>query len=212
MGSFLKTGGFFSAAQAPPNRAVTRHVLRARARSADNRLKNGAENNIIDNEESAADPGQKVESIEKAFRYSDAWGDEHSPIDRASFASMPASAQQRGAYGMYSETTRTLTLSRTRCKDPEEAFSAMIHELTHYYDHVSGHVAESVYKQALKELGLRANSKQAYTLMRGTIGMFNDTDIGDAHEILAFGVEKAVSGKGNALAKKILEIVQKGAK
>lgn len=103
-------------------------------------------------------------------------------------------------------------LSRARCKDPAEAYSTMVHELTHYYDQKSGHIAESVYKQALKELGLRANSKQSYTLMRETIGLFNDTDIGDAHEIFAFGIEKAVSGRGNALAKKMLEIVLKGVK
>lgn len=235
MGSFLKTGGFFSAAQAPPNRAVTRRVLRARARSAGNRLKNGAENDIIDSEESAADPGQKVESIEKAFRYSDAWGDEHSPIDRASFASMPASAQQRaadgirkaqelfkldtlprkigfgdmrGAYGMYSETTRTLTLSRTRCKDPEEAFSAMIYELTHYYDHKSGHIAESVYKQALKELGLRANSKKASNLAYQLV-QCRYSEKERVGEIFAFSIEKAISGTQNALAKKILEIIER---
>lgn len=198
-------------------------------------MKNGAENDIIDNEESAADPGQKVESIEKAFRYSDAWGDEYSPIDRASFASMPADAQQRaadgirkaqelfkldtlpqkigfgdmrGAYGMYSETTRTLTLSRTRCKDPEEAFSTMIHELTHYYDHMSGHVAGTVYKQALKELGLRANSRAAkeyvFRLIRD-----NYSEKEKPGEILAFSIEKAVLGSENALANKILEIIER---
>lgn len=237
MGSFLKTGGFFSAAQAPPNRAVTRRVLRARARSADNRLKNSAENDIINSEENAADPEQKAESIEKAFRYSDAWGDEYSPIDRASFASMPADAQQRaadgirkaqelfkldtlpqkigfsdmrGAYGMYSETTRTLTLSRTRCKNPGEAFSTMIHELTHYYDHKSGHIAESVYKQALKEMGLRANSREAKDFAQRIVGLTNIKDAKDPAEIFAFGMEKAVTGSENALAKKILEIVRRG--
>ena len=203
------------------------------------RLKKEAESGIIEGEGSLENASEKAASIEKAFKYSDAWGDEYSPIDRASFAAMPSQAQQRaadgirkaqelfkldtlpkkiafgdtrGAYGLYSETTRTLTLSRTRCKDPEEAYSTMVHELTHYYDHVSGHIAESVYKQALKEMRLRANSKQAYTLMRETIGLFNDTDIGDAHEIFAFGIEKAVSGRGNALAKKMLEIVLKGVK
>lgn len=197
-------------------------------------MKNGAENNIIDNEESAADPGQKAEAIEKAFRYSDAWGDEHSPIDRASFASMPASAQQRaaddirkaqelfnldtlpqkigfgdmrGAYGMYSETTRTLTLSRTRCKDPEEAFSTMIHELTHYYDHKSGHIAESVYKQALKELGLRTNSRAAFDETVKAIGYKNMTEAKDLHEVLAYSVENAVKGTSSILANKILEII-----
>ena len=115
----------------------------------------------------------------------------------------------RGAYGMYSETTRTLTLSRTRCKDPEEAFSAMIHELTHYYDHVSGHVAESVYKQALKELGLRANSRQAGNLAQLVVGATNRKDVNDPAEIMAFSIERAVSGNGNELAKKILEIIRR---
>ena len=108
----------------------------------------------------------------------------------------------RGAYGMYSETTRTLTLSRTRCKDPEEAFSTMIHELTHYYDHVSGHVAGTVYKQALKELGLRANSRQAGNLAQLVVGATNRKDVNDPAEIMAFSIERAVSGNGNELAKK----------
>lgn len=207
--------------------------------SAADRLKKEAESGIIEGEGSLENAAEKAASIEKTFKYSDVWGDEYSPIDRASFAAMPAQAQQRaadgirkaqelfkldtlpkkiafgdtrGAYGLYSETARTLTLSKSKCKDPEEAYSTMVHELTHYYDHVSGHIAESVYKQALNEMGLRANSKQSYTLMRETIGLFNDTDIGDAHEIFAFGIEKAVSGRGNALAKKMLEIVLKGVK
>ena len=207
--------------------------------STADRLRNGPESGIIEGEGSLENAAEKAASIEKTFKYSDAWGDEYSPIDRASFAAMPAQAQQRaadgirkaqelfkldtlpkkiafgdtrGAYGLYSETTRTLTLSKSKCKNPEEAYSTMVHELTHYYDHVSGHIAESVYKQALKEMGLRANSKQAYTLMRETIGLFNDTDIGDAHEIFAFGIEKVASGRGNALAKKMLEIVLKGVK
>lgn len=115
----------------------------------------------------------------------------------------------RGAYGLYSETSRTLTLSSTRCKDPDEAYSTMVHELTHYYDHASGHVAEKVYKQALKELGLRANSKEAKDLSQRIVGLTNKKDVKDPAEILAFGVEKAISGSENALAKKIFEIVKK---
>lgn len=113
----------------------------------------------------------------------------------------------RGAYGMYSETTRTLTLSRTRCKDPEEAFSAMIHELTHYYDHVSGHVAGTVYKQALKEMGLRANSRAAFDETVKAIGYKNMTEAKDLHEVLAYSVENAVKGTSSILANKILEII-----
>ncbi len=202
------------------------------------RLKKEAESGIIKGTEGTRESEAKAAQIEREFRYTDARG-ERSPIDRASFAVMPIDTQEhaaagirkaqelfkldmlpkkiafgdtRGAYGLYSETTRTLTLSKSKCKDPEEAYSTMVHELSHYYDHVSGHIAERVYKQALKEMGLRANSKQAYTLMRETIGLFNDTDIGDAHEIFAFGIEKGVSGRGNALAKKMLEIVLKEVK
>ena len=112
----------------------------------------------------------------------------------------------RGAYGMYSETTRTLTLSRTRCKDPEEAFSAMIYELTHYYDHVSGHVAGTVYKQALKELGLRANSREASNLLILLIGDGYRKEE-QAHEALAYAVEKSLKGTSNRLAAKIFEII-----
>ena len=113
----------------------------------------------------------------------------------------------RGAYGMYSETTRTLTLSRTRCKDPEEAFSAMIHELTHYYDHVSGHVAGTVYKQALKELGMRANSKNAANETIKAVGIGTKREANDIHEVLAYSIENAVKGTSSILANKILEII-----
>ena len=113
----------------------------------------------------------------------------------------------RGAYGMYSETTRTLTLSRTRCKDPEEAFSTMIHELTHYYDHVSGHVAGTVYKQALKELGLRANSRAAENETIKAVGFKHRIEAKDIHEVLAYSIENAVKGTSSSLANKIFEII-----
>ena len=203
--------------------------------SAADRLKKEAESGIIEGEGSLENAAEKAASIEKTFKYSDVWGDEYSPIDRASFAAMPAQAQQRaadgirkaqelfkldalpkkiafgdtrGAYGLYSETTRTLTLSKSKCKDPEEAYSTMVHELTHYYDHVSGHIAESVYKQALKEIGLRANSREAkkyvFQLIRDS---YSEKE--KPGEILAFSIEKAVLGSKNALAKKILEIIER---
>lgn len=205
--------------------------------SAADRLKKEAESGIIEGEGSLENAAEKAASIEKTFKYSDVWGDEYSPIDRASFAAMPAQAQQRaadgirkaqelfkldalpkkiafgdtrGAYGLYSETTRTLTLSKSKCKDPEEAYSTMVHELTHYYDHVSGHIAESVYKQALKEMGLRANSREAKDFAQRIVGLTNMKDVKDPAEIFAFGMEKAVTGSENALAKKILEIVRRG--
>lgn len=206
--------------------------------SAADRLRNGPESGIIEGEGSPENAAEKAASIEKAFKYSDAWGDEYSPIDRASFAAMPAQAQQRaadgirkarelfkldalpdkigfkklgkGVFGEYSETRRALYLSSIECQDPEEAYSTMVHELTHYYDHVSGHIAESVYKQALKEMGLRANSREAKDLAQRIVGLTNTKDVKDPAEIFAFGMEKAVTGSTNALAKKILEIVRRG--
>ncbi len=202
--------------------------------NADARLKNAPQSGIIKGEEKAEAAPEKAAAIEKEFRYTDAWGDAFSPIDRASFAAMPTDAQEqaaagirkakdlfrldtlperisfgdtRGAFGMYSEKNRTLTLSRARCKDPAEAYSTMVHELTHYYDQKSGHIAEGVYKQALKELGLRANSKEAANETLKAIGLGNRKEAKDLHEVLAYSVENAVKGSSSILAKKILEII-----
>ena len=194
------------------------------------RLKKEGKSGIIEGEGSPENAAEK-----KEFRYTDAWGDSFSPIDRASFAAMPTDAQEqaaagirkakelfgldtlpekisfgdtRGAYGMYSEKSRTLTLSRARCKDPAEAYSTMVHELTHYYDHKRGHIAESVYKQALKEMGLRANSREAKKYVFQLIhDSYSEKE--KPCEILAFSIEKAVLGSKNALAKKILEIIER---
>lgn len=202
--------------------------------SSQDRLRNGPESGIIEGQENEESAPEKAERIAREFRYTDSWGDEYSPIDRASFAAMPAETQAqaaagirkarelfrletlperiafgdvRGAYGLYSETSRTLTLSRTRCKDPAEAYSTMVHELTHYYDHVSGRVAEKVYKQALKELGLRANSRAAVNETILAVGGRNHKEAKDVHEVLAYSVENAVRGSQSKLANKILEIV-----
>lgn len=202
--------------------------------NADARLKNAPKSDIIKGEERVETAPEKAAAIEKEFRYTDAWGDAFSPIDRASFAAMPTDAQEqaaagirkakelfrldtlperisfgdtRGAFGMYSEKSRALTLSRARCKDPAEAYSTMVHELTHYYDQKSGHIAESVYKQALKELGLRANSKEAANETLKAIGLGNRKEAKDLYEVLAYSVENAVKGSSSILAKKILEII-----
>ena len=197
------------------------------------RLKKEAESGIIEGEGSPENAAEKAAAIEKEFWYTDAWGDSFSPIDRASFAAMPTDAQQRaadgirkakelfgldtlpekisfgdtrGAYGMYSEKSRTLTLSRARCKDPAEAYSTMVHELTHYYDHKRGHIAESVYKQALKEMGLRANSREASNALILLIGDGYKKEE-QVHEALAYAVEKSLKGTSNKLGAKIFEII-----
>lgn len=158
-------------------------------------------------------------------------GDECSPIDIDSFLKMPVKAQERaaesirkakelfrledlprkiafgsakGSHGLYSETYRTLTLSSKQCKDPDDAHSTMVHELTHYYDHASGYVAEKVYKQALKELGLKSTDKEVEELAQWMVGYSDEDDVKDVHEILAFRVEKAAQGKENELANKCL--------
>ena len=201
--------------------------------STADRLRNGPESGIIEGEGSPENAAEKAAAIEKEFRYTDAWGDSFSPIDRASFAAMPTDAQEqaaagirkakelfgldtlpekisfgdtRGAYGMYSEKSRTLTLSRARCKDPSEAYSTMVHELTHYYDHKRGHIAESVYKQALKEMGLRANSREASNALILLIGDGYKKEE-QVHEALAYAVEKSLKGTSNKLGAKIFEII-----
>ena len=162
--------------------------------------------------------------------------DSFSPIDRASFAAMPTDAQEqaadgirkaqelfkldalpdkigfkklgKGVFGEYSETRRALYLSSIECQDPEKAFGTMVHELTHYYDHVNGHISEKVYKQALKELGLRANGKEADNLLVRLVGVkYKKED--RVPEALAFAVELSQKGTQNKLAKKIFEIIMR---
>lgn len=200
------------------------------------RLKKAPENGIIKEQNTGENAAETAKKIADDFRYTDEWGDDYSPIDTVSFAAMPADAQQqaaagirkakalfgmdtlpqkisfgnlRSASGLYNETTRTLTLSSTHCKTPEEAYSTMVHELTHYYDQISGHTAEKVYRQALKELGLRANSKAAVKETISAIGIKNSKEATDVHEVLAYSVENAVKGTQSALANKILEIVRR---
>lgn len=198
------------------------------------RLKKEAESGIIKEPEGAQSTEEKAAEIAREFRYTDEWGDEHAPIDKASFAAMPREAQEqaaagirkakelfglerlpekigfrklgKGVFGEYSETYRELWLSNVKCEDPAEAFSAMLHELAHYYDHVSGHISEKVYKQALKELGLLANDKEAGNLLIRLVGVkYKKED--RVPEALAFAVELSQKGTQNKLAKKIFEII-----
>lgn len=202
--------------------------------SAADRLKKEAESGIIKEPEGAQSSEEKAAEIAREFRYTDEWGDEHAPIDKASFAAMPREAQEqaaagirkakelfglqklpekigfrklgKGVFGEYSETYRELWLSNVKCEDPAEAFSAMLHELAHYYDHVSGHISEKVYKQALKELGLRSNDKEAGNLLIRLVGVkYKKED--RVPEALAFAVELSQKGTQNKLAKKIFEII-----
>lgn len=110
---------------------------------------------------------------------------------------------------MYSETYRTLTLSSKYCKAPNDACSTMVHELTRYYDHVSGYVAEKAYKQALKELRLSANNVAVKDETLWAIRIDNIKDANDLREVLAYSVENATIGIQSALANKILEIVRR---
>ena len=50
------------------------------------RLKKEGKSGIIEGEGSPENAAEKAGAIEKEFRYTDAWGDSFSPIDRASFA------------------------------------------------------------------------------------------------------------------------------
>ncbi len=205
-----------------------------KAENSAERLKKGGESGIIQETEGTREREEKAAQIEREFRYTDARG-ERSPIDRASFAAMPTDVQEqaaagirkakelfhldtlpdkitfgnlRNAFGSYNETTRILTLSKSRCKDPAEAYSTMIHEMAHYYDHVSGHISEGVYRQALKELGLRANSRAAKNYVFQLI-LDNYSEKEKPAEVFAFSIEKASIGSKNALANKIFEIIER---
>ncbi len=90
-------------------------------------------------------------------------------------------------------------------KNAKEIFPTMVHEMTHYVDASNQHFSEEIVKTALKNLGLRANSRDAENLIYRTVGG-QDYALNDKSEILAFAVEKVVINKSNKLADEIFKI------
>lgn len=116
-------------------------------------------------------------------------------------------------YGAYRPSERRVMLSdKLLAKSPGEAFTTAVHEMTHCEDHVRGNVADDVFKQSLRELGIRKNSKQCDSLIAEIVGIRNFRTINTPDEYLAYSAEKDAIKRGNSLSMKMLEILRKAVK
>ena len=173
------------------------------------------------------------QEIADYFTYTDKWGDKNSPID-ASFSALPLETQKelaegiewakqayrlehlpekicvaplgRGAIGEYSVTYNELRIAKNI--KLQDAYTTAVHEMTHYAQRGQDDLVQSVCRQALKNLGLRSNSRRANDLQTGIVTRSQDAS--NPHELIAYSIERSLKGKGNTLAKEIAELWLKG--
>ena len=173
------------------------------------------------------------QEIADYFAYVDKYGDTNHPID-ASISALPLETQKelaegiewarrtyrleylpekicveplrRGVAGEYSVTQNIIRLAKGT--NSKEAYPTIVHEMTHYAQRGRGDLVRDVCNQARKNLGLRSNSGEAKDYQREIT--VHSKDANDPYELVAYSVEKALRGKGNALAKEIARLWLKG--
>ena len=129
------------------------------------------------------------EAIAQYFAYTDKYGDAYKPITSA-FGNFKLDVQKeaaegidwarktyrldklplqitrnktkKNAYGTYDSVTRTLTLRPSLKVD--EAYVTSVHEMTHFAIHVLKVDTDTLFEQALKNIGLKKRTKQADNL------------------------------------------------
>lgn len=173
---------------------------------------------------------QKLDSsdaIVQHFTYVDKYGDIHSPIT-SEFAYFKLEVQKeiaegiewaretynldglplkitkgsvgKKAFGEYDEDTRAITF-KNLLKE-EESFVTAVHEMTHYADHMQGHIAESICETARKNLKLGKNTKKYGNYAYAIAGKQHD----DPHELLAHSLERYATKTSNPLANEIAKL------
>lgn len=177
---------------------------------------------------------QKLDSpqaIAKHFRYRDEWGDTKEPIDET-FSSLKLETQKEAAEGIeWARTTfrlkklpvkinvarlsagtigeyheRSRTLSFRKSLKTEEAFSTAVHEMTHFAEQISGLQAQEIVDQARKNLGLSVRSRDYSNQKQFIVGLDNDRDKNDPHELLAYTLERYATNRANDLANEISNV------
>lgn len=178
------------------------------------------------------------DEIAKYFEYEDQWGDVYSPID-ASFRKLSLETQKEIAegleyarvhygfsdigvtikagklpastYGQFSvsDGAKSITFNAGLDGKVAEAFQTAVHEMTHYVDYVNRDFSQDIYKEALKNLELRTNSKETGRLLSELVGAGNyHKGYGKSPaEIIAFSAEKVAVNKGNRLSDEIVRIL-----
>ena len=109
-------------------------------------------------------------------------------------------------YALYSSTYQTITLNPVANAVPGEAYASIIHEMTHHAENILFR-SDDVLKAALKKLGLRSNSKRAEALQMITVSSVKEKDWKNADEIVAYAVERQMTGRKNELTEALFTVM-----
>lgn len=121
---------------------------------------------------------------------------------------LKAGKLSRNVFATYSLDFKTITFNETAISDQGQAYATAIHEMTHHAENIELFKADEVLKDALKSLGLRSNSKQAVTLKMKTIGSASLDDSNNPDEVVAYAIERQMTGRKNPLTEEIYSVLK----
>ena len=111
-------------------------------------------------------------------------------------------------FALYSPVFKTITLNTAMSYATGEAYATLIHEMTHHAETSMLFNGNAILKEALKKLGLRSNSKQADVLKMRTVGSLKKDEWNDPSEIVAYAIERQLTGRTNDLTEAIYTILK----
>ena len=114
----------------------------------------------------------------------------------------------KGVFAEYSSAYKTITFNPYTKDALKEAYGTIIHEMTHHAETIGLFDSTEVLNAALKQIGIRSNSKEAANLRQRTVGVFNTKDRDNPKEIIAYAIERHTRGSGNALTEAIYNVLK----
>jgi len=121
---------------------------------------------------------------------------------------LKAGRLESNVFAKYSSTFKTITFNPVKNAVRGEAYATAIHEMTHHAEAVQLFNSNDVVKGALKKLEVRSNSRQADTLKMKTVGSLNENDWKDPSEVVAYAIERQLTGRSNAFTDAIFAIMK----
>lgn len=121
---------------------------------------------------------------------------------------LKAGKLSRNVFATYSLDFKTITFNEEAISEQGQAYATVLHEMTHHAENIELFKADEVLKNALKNLGLRSNSKQAVTLKMKTIGSASLDDSNNPDEVVAYAIERQMTGRKNPLTEEIYAILK----
>jgi hypothetical protein len=125
---------------------------------------------------------------------------------------LKAGRMSGNVFAKYSLDFKTITFNETAISEQGQAYATAIHEITHHAQNIKLFSSESVLKSAFKKLGIGARSKVAVTLKMKTVGSMQESDYNHADELVAYAIERQMTGRTNPLTDAIYSVLkEKGA-